>query len=79
MSPAVFTPQTPLTMRDTVVRARREKVDIGAHPGFMDLWGFGRRSIPLDTPDDIEHLIAYQVGALQAISALQGARHSASL
>lgn len=63
----------PLTMRETVAHAVREKVDIGAHPGFMDLWGFGRRVLPIERPNDIEQFIAYQVGALQAIARLQGA------
>ena len=35
----------PLTMRRVVERAKAEGVSIGAHPGFNDLWGFGRRRI----------------------------------
>ena len=36
----------PVTMRKVVQRAKEEGVSIGAHPGFNDLWGFGRRRTP---------------------------------
>ena len=45
---------------------------IGAHPGFNDLWGFGRRVIRGDGADEIERMVAYQIGALQALAALAG-------
>jgi UPF0271 protein len=64
----------PLVMRDTVTKALNENVGIGAHPGFMDLWGFGRRQIPGQSPADIEQIIAYQIGALQAVTKLHGGR-----
>lgn len=64
----------PLVMRDTVTKAIREGVDIGAHPGFMDLWGFGRRAIPGQKPEDIQQLIAYQIGALEAVTRLHGGK-----
>lgn len=57
----------PLTMRHVVQRAKEEGVSIGAHPGFNDLWGFGRRRIEMK-PDDLECMIAYQIGALQAMA-----------
>jgi UPF0271 protein len=47
--------------------AKSEGVSIGAHPGFNDLWGFGRRQIRMST-SDIEYMTAYQIGALQAIA-----------
>ena len=47
--------------------AKAEGVSIGAHPGFNDLWGFGRRQIKM-APADIEYMTAYQIGALQAIA-----------
>ena len=47
---------------------------IGAHPGFNDLWGFGRRVDPRRRPDEIERMVAYQIGALQALAALAGHR-----
>ena len=61
----------PLTMRHVVQRAKEEGVSIGAHPGFNDLWGFGRRRIDMN-PEHLEYLIAYQIGALQAMAAYVG-------
>jgi UPF0271 protein len=61
----------PLTMRRVVERAKAEGVSIGAHPGFNDLWGFGRRRIDMNA-DDLENLIAYQIGGLQAMAAFCG-------
>ncbi len=53
--------------------AKARGVAIGAHPGFPDLWGFGRRRIPF-TNGEIERLVAYQVGAAQALAAYAGHR-----
>ena len=63
----------PGVMHRVVMRAREEGVSIGAHPGFNDVWGFGRRRIDM-RPDDLEDLIAYQIGALQALAAYAGAK-----
>ena len=63
----------PLTMRHVVQRAKEEGVSIGAHPGFNDLWGFGRRRIDMQ-PQHLEYLIAYQIGALQAMACYAGAK-----
>jgi UPF0271 protein len=52
--------------------AKKNGVSIGAHPGFGDLWGFGRRQIRGDTMADLERMIAYQIGAMQACAALAG-------
>jgi UPF0271 protein len=60
------------TMRNTVALAKARGVSIGAHPGYRDLHGFGRRPILGLTAADIENLVAYQIGALQAIAALAG-------
>jgi UPF0271 protein len=58
----------------TVVReAVREGVTIGAHPGFNDLWGFGRRRIDM-RPEDLEYMVAYQIGALQAMATYSDAK-----
>lgn len=63
----------PLVMRRVVDEAARRGVSVGAHPGFNDLWGFGRRRV--DTkPHDLEMMIAYQIGALQAIASYAGIR-----
>ena len=63
----------PLTMRRVVEGATREGVSIGAHPGFNDLWGFGRRRIDMK-PSDLEAMVAYQIGALQALASYSDAK-----
>jgi UPF0271 protein len=63
----------PLTMATTVDMAMKCGISIGAHPGFDDRWGFGRRRIDLE-PNQLEHLVLYQIGALQAIAAAKGAK-----
>ena len=57
----------PLTMRRLVAHAARVGASVGVHPGFNDLWGFGRRQITMPA-EDLEYLIAYQIGALQAMA-----------
>ncbi|EJW13532.1 Lactam utilization protein LamB [Rhodovulum sp. PH10] len=57
----------PVTMQRLCRLAAAAGVAIGAHPGFNDLWGFGRRRIEMK-PADIEPMVAYQIGALQAIA-----------
>lgn len=52
-------------MYETVKLAKENGVGIGAHPGFHDLQGFGRRKMDL-SPDEIYTLVAYQLGALSA-------------
>jgi UPF0271 protein len=63
----------PGIMRATVALAREHGAAVGAHPGFPDLVGFGRREIAA-TPREVEDLVAYQIGALAAIAAAQGVR-----
>ncbi|MGJ3699456.1 LamB/YcsF family protein [Variovorax sp. AFSI2.2] len=57
----------PTVMTRTVRLATENGVSIGAHPGFNDLWGFGRRQIRMNARD-LEYMITYQIGALQAIA-----------
>lgn len=61
----------PSTMVRTIRLALRAGVSVGAHPGFNDLWGFGRRQIHMN-PADVENLVTYQIGALQALAAANG-------
>lgn len=61
----------PSVMHRFVMRAKEDGVSIGAHPGFPDLQGFGRRQIHMK-PDEIEYITAYQIGALQAIASYAG-------
>jgi 5-oxoprolinase (ATP-hydrolysing) subunit A len=63
----------PEIMAKTFKAAKAKGVAIGAHPGFPDLWGFGRRRLPFSA-GEIERLIAYQIGAANAVAAYAGAR-----
>jgi len=63
----------PSLMRATVRLAQRSGVAIGAHPGFADPTGFGRREINADPPK-ITDMVLYQVGALSAIARAEGLR-----
>jgi len=63
----------PQTMRRTVRRALDRGVGLGAHPSYPDLQGFGRRAMAF-SPAELEALLLYQVGALQAIAAAEGGR-----
>src|SRR5215471_5825080 len=60
-------------MAETFAAAKAKRVAIGAHPGFPDLWGFGRRRLP-HTAGEIERLVAYQIGAASALAAYAGTR-----
>ncbi len=62
----------PAIMRETVRLALKYHVAIGAHPGFPDLQGFGRRDIKM-SPEDVYAMVLYQTGALQAIARSEGA------
>src|SRR5258708_1620832 len=64
----------PLIMARTVRLAHQRGVAVGAHPGPNDLWGFGRRDVSQQPPADLATLVAYQVGALQAVAAQGGAQ-----
>lgn len=61
----------PQVMAQTFAAAKAEGVAVGAHPGYADLWGFGRRVMP-HSADEVERLVAYQIGAAQAVAALAG-------
>jgi UPF0271 protein len=62
----------PDVMRYTVRLAMENSVSIGAHTSFPDLQGFGRRPIPL-TIAELESQMAFQIGALTGVAALEGA------
>ena len=63
----------PMVMRDTVRMAAEADIAIGAHPGYPDLQGFGRRDMNL-SPDEAYSYMLYQIGALQAFCSAQGVR-----
>lgn len=58
-------------MRKTVELAVSHHVSIGAHPGYPDIQGFGRRAMAMP-PRDIYNAVVYQIGALQQFCAIQG-------
>jgi UPF0271 protein len=60
-----FHASDPLIMQKTVALAKQYNVAVGAHPGYPDLVGFGRRHMQC-AADEIQALILYQVGALAA-------------
>ena len=62
-------------MRATVQLSLRHGVAVGAHPGFDDLEGFGRREMHL-TAAELETLVAYQIGALGGVAAVDGVQLS---
>ena len=66
----------PDIMRQVTKTAKAKGVAVGAHPGYRDLIGFGRRAIHGVTAREVETLVAYQVGAFQSVCALAGHRMS---
>lgn len=63
----------PRIMNRTVLQAREHGVCIGAHPGFRDLVGFGRRDMR-ESAEALVHDIVYQLGALREFARLHGLR-----
>jgi len=61
----------PGVMRRTVRRAKQHGISVGAHPGFADLQGFGRREFQAD-PGEVEDSLIAQIGALAAIARAEG-------
>ncbi len=61
----------PETMFRTLSLAAERGVMVGAHPGYADPMGFGRRIIPM-SPPEIARMVAAQIGALAGVSALAG-------
>jgi 5-oxoprolinase (ATP-hydrolysing) subunit A len=61
----------PSIMVETIRLAASNGVSVGAHPGFNDIWGFGRRQIRM-RPQELEYLVTYQIGALQALARAEG-------
>ena len=61
----------PQVMYKTVKLAKEYGVGIGAHPGYPDLVGFGRRNLDC-TPEEVRDYVIYQIGAMKAFCALHG-------
>jgi len=63
----------PIVMTKTVDIAANRNVAVGAHPGYPDLMGFGRRDMKA-TPDEVKAYVTYQLGALTALTAFAVSR-----
>ena len=61
----------PVVMRRTIRMARENGVAVGAHPSFADLYGFGRRRISGERPEDLETQLIYQIVAMQGMCQLE--------
>ena len=61
----------PNVMNKTVALCKENQVALGAHPGFPDLIGFGRRNMDI-SPKELSNYVAYQLGALQAFATIHG-------
>ena len=64
----------PDVMYETLRNAQTRHVAVGAHPGFQDLAGFGRRQILGYSPQQIYTMVVYQIGAIKALAECQGMR-----
>lgn len=60
-----------MVMSDTVKACKKHNILIGAHPGFPDIQGFGRRQM-IFTPDELTAMVRYQVGALKGFLDAEG-------
>jgi UPF0271 protein len=63
----------PSVLRRTLRLAKANGVAVGAHPGFSDLAGFGRREIHM-SPSEAEDLILYQIAAVAGVASTEGLR-----
>lgn len=63
----------PLVMKKTVAMAKEADIGIGAHPGYPDLMGFGRRNMNV-SPAEAAAYVTYQLGALYAFAKSAGVR-----
>jgi UPF0271 protein len=61
----------PMVIRDTIRLAKKHGVAVGAHPGFPDLVGFGRREMHM-TAREVEDSLIYQIGAVAGLAAAEG-------
>ena len=68
-----FHASDPLGIQRAVRLAKRHGVAVGAHPGFQDLVGFGRRNIAA-SPEEIRADVIYQIGAVSAFCRAEGVR-----
>ncbi|MGM9533637.1 MAG: LamB/YcsF family protein [Intestinibacter sp.] len=60
-----FHASDPVVMQKTIKMAKKSDIQVGAHPGFLDLMGFGRRNMDIST-EEAKAYVKYQLGALYA-------------
>ena len=63
----------PVVMKKTIKMAKEANIRVGAHPGFPDLMGFGRRNMRVSTAE-AKAYTTYQLGALGAVCKAQGVK-----
>src|SRR5439155_1026216 len=63
----------PSVLRDTIRLAKAHGVAVGAHPGFPDLVGFGRRDLNV-TPREAEDFVLYQIAAVAGVAWAEGVK-----
>jgi UPF0271 protein len=63
----------PTVLRNTIRLAKQHSVGVGAHPGFPDLIGFGRRDLHV-TPREAEDFVLYQIAVVAGVAAAEGVR-----
>ena len=63
----------PVVMGNTLAMAKEAGIRIGAHPGFPDLMGFGRRNLSV-SPAEAKAYVLYQLGALDAFCRVTGVK-----
>ena len=68
-----FHASDPDNMAKTVVLAQKHGIAVGAHPGYPDLVGFGRRSMAL-TAEEVKNTVIYQIGALDSFCRSAGVK-----
>ena len=61
----------PMVMARTLQLAKSHRVAVGAHPGYPDLIGFGRRALET-SPGEIKNYVLYQIGAIAALARASG-------
>ncbi len=62
----------PCIMANTISKAKAKGIDVGAHPSFRDLHGFGRREVRGIPASELRNLVVYQIGALQGLAKAGG-------
>lgn len=70
-----FHASDPVVMEKTLKLAAENNAEVGAHPGYPDLMGFGRRSMKCST-EEIRGLLLYQISALSGMAKVSGTQVS---